>query len=85
MLYLPSLWFHHVQQDVGPCPSSVNPEQIGGEKEVEAAVAVNWWFDMDMGGAHWALSQFVRKATLLLDGIRDDSDDEESEDELGVN
>lgn len=58
----------------------MNPEQIGGEKEVEAAVAVNWWFDMDMGGAHWALSQFVRKTTLLLDGRRDNSD-EESENE----
>lgn len=82
MLYLPSLWFHHVQQDVGPSPSAVGLNEVDGEKEVEAAIAVNWWFDMDMGGAQWALSQFVRKTTLLLDGRRDVSDDGDSEDEF---
>ncbi|KAI9190786.1 jmjC domain-containing protein 7 [Polychytrium aggregatum] len=37
MLYLPSLWYHHVQQGL---------ERLDG---FAATIAVNWWYDMDFG------------------------------------
>jgi peptidyl-lysine (3S)-dioxygenase / protease len=45
MLYLPSMWYHKVSQTVGP----------------EGFVcAVNYWYDMDFAGQHWANAAFVR-------------------------
>ncbi|KAI5479833.1 phospholipase A2 [Pseudohyphozyma bogoriensis] len=67
MLYLPSLWYHFVEQDVGPFPFGDEVAEEGGNG-VEAAVAVNWWYDMSFEGEAWSLSQFVRRMTLALDG-----------------
>ncbi|KAK3107962.1 hypothetical protein LTR53_017962 [Teratosphaeriaceae sp. CCFEE 6253] len=45
MLYLPSLWYHTVAQTAG---------------EEGFACAVNYWYDMDFSGHHWASNTFVR-------------------------
>jgi jumonji domain-containing protein 7 len=47
LLYLPSLWFHHVQQ---------REEQLDGFK---AAIAVNMWYDMDFD-SRYAYFNFLR-------------------------
>lgn len=78
MLYLPSLWFHRVSQKSGSRLGEEEEEEGqekggGGKKEVEAAIAVNWWFDMDMQGAHWSLNQFIRRSVLALDGREEES------------
>jgi jumonji domain-containing protein 7 len=59
MLYLPRLWYHHVTQAVGPSPDGVG---------TNAAIAVNWWYDMKMDGSFWSVASFIRRSTLLLDG-----------------
>ncbi|KAK4899453.1 hypothetical protein LTR27_003186 [Elasticomyces elasticus] len=45
MLYLPSMWYHKVSQ------------RIGDEGFV---CAVNYWYDMDFAGNHWAQTAFIR-------------------------
>ncbi|TKA79651.1 hypothetical protein B0A55_03446 [Friedmanniomyces simplex] len=45
MLYLPSMWYHKVSQRVG---------------EEGFVCAVNYWYDMDFAGSHWASTSFVR-------------------------
>ncbi|KAL8290299.1 hypothetical protein RQP46_003238 [Phenoliferia psychrophenolica] len=70
MLYLPALWFHRVAQDVGPALGA------GGREGEEAAIAINWWFDMRMDAPLWTSVGFVRRATMLLDG-RVEKDEEE--------
>ncbi|BGP39058.1 hypothetical protein JCM10449v2_002996 [Rhodotorula kratochvilovae] len=74
MLYLPALWFHFVEQDVGWGPGGA---EGGGTK---AAVAVNWWTDMDFGAPVWAGFGLVRRLTMALDG-REEEAAETSEDE----
>lgn len=59
MLYLPAMWYHRVSQTTGPSPDG---------KGVPLAIAVNWWTPMRYDGAAYALSTFVRRATLGLDG-----------------
>ncbi|KAK3650759.1 hypothetical protein LTR56_006164 [Elasticomyces elasticus] len=45
LLYLPSMWYHKVSQ------------RIGDEGFV---CAVNYWYDMDFAGNHWAQTTFIR-------------------------
>ncbi|KAK4963491.1 hypothetical protein LTR10_001120 [Elasticomyces elasticus] len=45
LLYLPSMWYHKVSQ------------RIGDEGFV---CAVNYWYDMDFAGNHWAQTSFIR-------------------------
>lgn len=68
MLYLPALWFHRVSQESG-----FGPDGAPGP----AAIAVNWWYDMKLEGHLWSLAGFVRKSTLLLDGIVEDEEEGE--------
>ncbi|GAA5841377.1 hypothetical protein JCM9279_000631 [Rhodotorula babjevae] len=82
MLYLPALWFHRVEQDVGHGPPRAGSgrEGRGGERGVKAAIAVNWWTDMDYGAPVWSLQNMVRRLAMALDGQEDDepeSDDDE--------
>ncbi|BGP15044.1 hypothetical protein JCM10213v2_002999 [Rhodosporidiobolus nylandii] len=72
MLYLPALWFHLVEQDVGWGPSGPG---IG----TQAAIAVNWWYDMNYGAPTWSLLQFVRRKVLELDGREDPAEESEGE------
>ncbi|GAA6004965.1 hypothetical protein JCM10207_008465 [Rhodosporidiobolus poonsookiae] len=73
MLYLPALWYHLVEQDVGWGPS-------GAGVGTQAAIAVNWWYDMKMDGPFWSSMQFVRRAVLALDGREGEMDEDESDD-----
>ncbi|GAA6046352.1 hypothetical protein JCM3770_004878 [Rhodotorula araucariae] len=74
MLYLPALWFHFVEQDVGYGPRGA---RAGG---VKAAIAVNWWTDMDFGAPVWAGLGLVRRLTMALDG-KEAEEEEDSEEE----
>ena len=49
MLYLPSMWYHLVEQEE-------DEDEAGG-----AAVAVNWWYDMDFGAGVYAAHGLVRE------------------------
>ncbi|GAA5904713.1 hypothetical protein JCM6882_008354 [Rhodosporidiobolus microsporus] len=75
MLYLPALWYHLVEQDVGPGPSP------SSASDVQAAIAVNWWTDMRHEGHFWSTLQFVRRAVLRLDGREEEDGTEESDEE----
>ncbi|BGO98541.1 hypothetical protein NBRC10513v2_002935 [Rhodotorula toruloides] len=74
MLYLPALWYHFVEQDVGWGPE-------GEEKGVQAAIAVNWWYEMRHDGHLWSTCSLIRRLVLALDGREEEdllnSDDEE--------
>ncbi|KAF8591403.1 Clavaminate synthase-like protein [Ramaria rubella] len=45
-LYLPPGWWHHVTQS----PDATE----------HVCVALNWWYDMEMGGAQWVWLRFLR-------------------------
>ncbi|BGO90725.1 hypothetical protein NBRC10512_000665 [Rhodotorula toruloides] len=74
MLYLPALWYHFVEQDVGWGPG-------GQGKGVQAAIAVNWWYEMRHDGHLWSTCSLIRRLVLALDGREEEdllnSDDEE--------
>ncbi|BGP23844.1 phospholipase A2 [Rhodotorula toruloides] len=74
MLYLPALWYHFVEQDVGWGPE-------GEGKGVKAAIAVNWWYEMRHDGLLWSTCSLIRRLVLALDGRQEEdllnSDDEE--------
>ncbi|PLW52826.1 hypothetical protein PCANC_08865 [Puccinia coronata f. sp. avenae] len=53
LLYLPSLWYHHVQAH------RTSPNGL--------VIACNWWYDMNYEGAHYALFSFIRRHVLALD------------------
>ncbi|GAA6037845.1 hypothetical protein JCM8097_005067 [Rhodosporidiobolus ruineniae] len=74
MLYLPALWYHLVEQDVGWGPE-------GEGKGVQAAIACNWWYDMKMDGPFWSMLQHVRRGVLALDGRTEEESEDESVDE----
>ncbi|WAR53668.1 hypothetical protein PtB15_3B176 [Puccinia triticina] len=52
LLYLPSLWYHHVQAH-RTTPSGL-------------IIACNWWYDMNYEGAHYALFSYLRRQVLAL-------------------
>jgi jumonji domain-containing protein 7 len=54
MLYLPSLWYHHVRQLRGD-PTGVN-----------ACISCNWWYDMEYG-APFHQHHFLRDVCQALD------------------
>ncbi|KAK5711833.1 hypothetical protein LTR17_018201 [Elasticomyces elasticus] len=45
LLYLPSMWYHKVSQRTG---------------DEGFVCAVNYWYDMDFAGSHWAQTSFIR-------------------------
>lgn len=53
VLYLPSMWYHHVQQECGywAADHSGSPQQ-----EMAPCIAVNWWTDMVRPSSHQAWS-----------------------------
>ncbi|KAH9470359.1 hypothetical protein Pst134EA_007623 [Puccinia striiformis f. sp. tritici] len=53
LLYLPSLWYHHVQAH------KTTPNSL--------IIACNWWYDMNYEGAHYALFSYLRRQVLALD------------------
>ncbi|GJN89789.1 hypothetical protein Rhopal_002778-T1 [Rhodotorula paludigena] len=67
MLYLPALWFHFVEQDVGFGPAG---------RGTRAAIAVNWWYDMRHDGLLWATYGMIRRLTLAVDGREEDDGEE---------
>ncbi|GAA5986594.1 hypothetical protein JCM10908_003817 [Rhodotorula pacifica] len=74
-LYLPAMWYHFVEQDIGWGPE-------GPGKGVQAAIAVNHWFDVRMDGHLWSLCMLQRRLLLALDGREDeDPDSSDGEDE----
>lgn len=80
MLYLPALWFHRVEQDVGPGPGPGS----AGEGRTQAAIAVNWWTDLDFGAPVWGLFGLVRRLTMALDGREDEEEGGASSEEEGL-
>lgn len=84
MLYLPALWFHRVEQDVGlgpPRAAGAAATARGGREGVKAAIAVNWWTDMDYGAPVWGLQAMVRRLTMALDGQEDDEPESDNDDD----
>lgn len=73
-LYLPAMWYHFVEQDVGWGPA-------GPGEGLQAAIAVNHWFDMDMSGTLWSTCMLQRRLLLALDGREDEDPDSSEEDE----
>ena len=45
-MYLPSSWYHHVQQEAG---------------EEGFNASVNWWFDMEYSSEVWATRKMVER------------------------
>ncbi len=77
-LYLPAMWYHFVEQDVGWGPE-------GPGKGVQAAIAINHWYDVRMDGHLWSMCMLQRRLLLALDGREDedpDSSSGEEDDEL---
>ena len=72
-LYLPAMWYHFVEQDVGWGPE-------GPGKGVQAAIAINHWYDVRMDGHLWSMCMLQRRLLLALDG-REDEDPESSSEE----
>lgn len=72
-LYLPAMWYHFVGQDVGWGPE-------GPGKGVQAAIAINHWYDVRMDGYLWSMCMLQRRLLLALDG-REDQDPESSSEE----
>lgn len=84
MLYLPALWFHRVEQDIGlgpPRAAGAAATARGGREGVKAAIAVNWWTDMDYGAPVWGLQAMVRRLTMALDGQEDDEPGSDNDDD----
>ena len=57
MLYLPALWFHKVEQEVGIGP--------GGAADQQLAIAVNYWYDLDYTAPLWTMQHLIRSLTAL--------------------
>lgn len=78
LLYLPSLWFHHVQQS----------EFIGSEKSNHRVIAVNMWYDMDYG-LNFVYYRFLEEYTkthhsnmAVLSGDDDEVEEENDEKDM---
>ncbi|KAJ3012453.1 JmjC domain-containing protein 7 [Thoreauomyces humboldtii] len=67
MLYLPSLWHHQVLQEA---------EELDGCK---AAIAVNWWYDMEYGDA-FCQARTIARLGRLVAGIGEWDMEEDVED-----
>ncbi|KAG0661517.1 hypothetical protein C6P46_003929 [Rhodotorula mucilaginosa] len=79
-LYLPAMWYHFVEQDVGWGPE-------GPGKGVKAAIAINHWYDVRMDGHLWSMCMLQRRLLLALDGREDEdpaasSGEEDDDDDL---
>lgn len=70
ILYLPSGWYHHVQQKCGTW------EENGS---VAPCIAVNWWFDVEYEGEKYVMRQLLGRLKGLL------GEAEEEEKEQGIN
>ncbi|GAA5971832.1 hypothetical protein JCM11641_001532 [Rhodosporidiobolus odoratus] len=77
MLYLPALWYHQVTQTPswGPLEPGSNLDRVG---TTQAAIAVNWWYDMKMDGSFWSTMQLLRREVLALDGREEMDEDDEN-------
>ena len=73
-LYLPAMWYHFVEQDVGWGPD-------GPGKGVQAAIAINHWYDVRMDGHLWSMCVLQRRLLLALDGREDEDPESSSEEE----
>lgn len=80
MLYLPALWYHRVAQQVGPSPA-VAASSSDPLEQVQATIAVNWWYDMRLDAPLWSHFQFVRRATMLLEGRQEEVEAEYAADD----
>ncbi|KAK4055748.1 hypothetical protein OIV83_000295 [Microbotryomycetes sp. JL201] len=79
LLYLPALWYHQVSQTVGPPPlppsaCNVDVDEYASVRTKAAAIAVNWWYDIDMSGPFWSLMDFVRRCNQLARGDFDETE-----------
>lgn len=73
-LYLPAMWYHFVEQDVGWGPD-------GPGVGLQAAIAVNHWYDVRMDGHLWSLCTLQRRLLLALNGREDEDEDVSSDDD----
>ncbi|KAJ3040192.1 JmjC domain-containing protein 7 [Rhizophlyctis rosea] len=71
-LYLPSMWYHRVAQ---------TGERLEGRRGVYAAVAVNYWFDMEFD-ARFAYYGFVKRVGGVLAGVEGEEEGDEEEEEF---
>lgn len=60
ILYLPSGWYHHVQQECGLWDE---------DGSVAPCIAVNYWFDMEYEGEKYVMRQFVGRLKGLMEEI----------------
>lgn len=56
VLYLPALWFHKVEQEVGPGLS---------DSGQHLAIAVNYWYDQDYTAPLWTFQHLVRSLSAM--------------------
>ncbi|BFZ55424.1 hypothetical protein PYCC9005_002465 [Savitreella phatthalungensis] len=54
LLYLPAMWWHSVRQ-----------VDSRGRDGPPRCLSVNWWYDLDFGGAHWAQWKLLERLTML--------------------
>ncbi|KAK5092847.1 hypothetical protein LTR24_004888 [Lithohypha guttulata] len=63
VLYLPSGWYHHVQQECGTWDEDGSPAPC---------IAVNHWFDMEYEGEKYVMRQLIgRLVKEMKDGVDD--------------
>jgi jumonji domain-containing protein 7 len=83
MLFLPSLWGHHVMQSAPfGLDSSASGRELGASQQGDAhwfngAIAVNYWYNMDFG-SRFAQHMFMRRIASLA-GFMEPEEDEEDE------
>ncbi|KJE94491.1 phospholipase A2, variant [Capsaspora owczarzaki ATCC 30864] len=86
VLYLPAMWYHHVQQSESyietPVANPANSDELPPTPQVfdaKRVIAVNFWYDMDFG-QQFAYFQFLEKcvATLPPPLVFDDGGDDHS-------
>jgi len=61
ILYLPSGWYHHVQQECGTWPDG----------DGAPCIAVNYWYDMDYDGEKYVMRQLLAR---LVQDLRAEED-----------
>lgn len=71
LLYLPSLWYHHVQAH--------------RSTQRDLVIACNWWYDMKYMGSHYAFFSYLKRQVWALDcsdPSRDQKEDRNDEKNL---
>ncbi|KAI8458151.1 cupin-like domain-containing protein [Phakopsora pachyrhizi] len=63
LLYLPSNWFHQVDQS--PLPIHKN-RGSNDDDDHHLIIACNWWYDMDYTGSSHSSIEFIRREVLAL-------------------